>query len=64
MSHGYIILTLKKNDCVWNTGTLHLLPRPKKFKTLPSADKILLTVFRDSQTAYMTEFLKAGKIVN
>ena len=27
MSHGFIILTLKKNDRAWNTGTLHLLGR-------------------------------------
>ena len=27
MSQGFIILTLKKNDWAWNTGTLHLLDR-------------------------------------
>ena len=39
-------------------------PRPKKFKTMPSAGKILLTVFWDSQRVYMTEFLEAGNTVN
>jgi len=39
-------------------------PRPKKFKTMPSASKILLTVFWDSQRVYMTEFLEPGKTVN
>jgi hypothetical protein len=39
-------------------------PHPKKFKTMPSAGKILLTVFWDSQRVYMTEFLEAGKTVN
>ena len=39
-------------------------PRPKKFKTVQSAGKILLTVFWDSQRVYMTEFLEAGNIVN
>ena len=40
-------------------------PRPKKFKTMPSAGKILLTVFFwDSQRLYMTEFLEAGNTVN
>ena len=39
-------------------------PRPKKFKTMPSAGKILLTVFWDSHRIYMTEFLEAGKTVN
>jgi hypothetical protein len=39
-------------------------PCPKKFKTVPSAGKILLTVFWDSQRAYMTEFLEAGNTVN
>jgi hypothetical protein len=39
-------------------------PRPKKFKTVPSADKILLTVFWDSQRVHMTEFLDAGNTVN
>ena len=39
-------------------------PRPKKFKTMLSAGKILLTVFWDSQRVYMTEFLEAGKTVN
>jgi len=39
-------------------------PRPKKFRTIPSAGKILLTVFLYSQRVYMTEFLEAGKIVN
>ena len=35
-------------------------PRPKKFKTMPSASKILLTVFWDSQRIYTT----AAKTVN
>ena len=39
-------------------------PRPKKFRTVPSAGKILLTVFWDSQRVYMTEFLTAGNTVN
>jgi len=39
-------------------------PRLKKFKTMPSAGKILLTVFSDSQRVCMTEFLEAGKTVN
>ena len=39
-------------------------PHLKKFKTMPSAGKILLTVFWDSQRVYMTEFLEAGKTVN
>ena len=39
-------------------------PRLKKFKTVPSAGKILLTVFWDSQRVYMTEFLEAGNTVN
>jgi len=38
--------------------------RPKKFRTVPSADKILLTVFWDSQRVYMTELLEAGKTVS
>jgi len=32
--------------------------------TVPSAGKILLTVFWDSQRVYMTEFLEAGNTVN
>ena len=39
-------------------------PRLKKFKTVLSAGKILLTVFWDSQRVYMTEFLEAGNTVN
>ena len=39
-------------------------PCLKKFKTMPSASKILSTVFCDSQRVYMTEFLEAGKTVN
>ena len=39
-------------------------PRPKKFKTIPSAGKILLTIFWDSQRVYMREFLEAGNTVN
>ena len=39
-------------------------PRLKKFKTMPSAGKILLTVFWDSQRVYMTEFLEDGNTVN
>jgi hypothetical protein len=39
-------------------------PCPKKFKTMPSAGKILLTFFWDSQRVYMTEFLEAGNTVN
>jgi len=37
---------------------------PKKFKTVPSAGKILLTVFWDSQRVYMKKFLEAGNTVN
>jgi hypothetical protein len=39
-------------------------PRPKKFKTMPSAGKILLAVFQDSRRVYMTDFLEAGNTVN
>jgi hypothetical protein len=39
-------------------------PHPNKFKTVPSAGKILLTVFWDSQRVYMTEFLEARNTVN
>jgi transposase len=39
-------------------------PRPKKFKTVTSASKILSTVFWDSQRVYLTEFLEAGNTVN
>jgi hypothetical protein len=38
-------------------------PHLKKFKTVPSASKILLTVFWDSQKVYLTEFLEAGNTV-
>ena len=62
MSHGFIILTLKKNNWACNTGTLHLLAL--KNSTMPSAGKILLTVFWDSQRVNMTEFLEAGNNVN
>ena len=31
---------------------------------MPSAGKILLTAFWDSQRVYMTEFLEAGNTVN
>jgi len=41
-----------------------LSPRPKNLKTVPSVDKILLTVFWDSQRVYMTEFLEAGNNVD
>ena len=37
-------------------------PCPKKFKTMLSAGKILLTVFWDSQRVYMTEFWKLGRL--
>jgi hypothetical protein len=39
-------------------------PCPKKFKTMPSVGKILLSVVWFSQRVYMTEFLEAGNIVN
>ena len=39
-------------------------PLPKKIKKMPSAGKILLTVFWDSQRVYMTEFLEVGNTVN
>jgi len=39
-------------------------PPPKKIKTMPSAGKILLTVFWDSQRVYVTELLEAGNTVN
>ena len=42
----------------------HFITSPEKFKTMPSAGKILLTVFWDSQRVYFTQFLEAGKTVN
>jgi hypothetical protein len=42
----------------------HASSRPKKFKRVPSASKILLTVLWDSQRVYLTEFLEAGNTVN
>ena len=39
-------------------------PRPKTLKTMPSAHKILLVIFWDSQRVYVTEFLEAGNTVN
>ena len=39
-------------------------PRPKKLKKMPSAGKIPLTGFWDSQRVYMTEILKAGNTAN
>ena len=63
MSHGFIILTLKKNDWACNTGTLHLLAR-KKSQNNAVCWQDFLTAFWDSQTVYMTEFLEAGNTVN
>jgi hypothetical protein len=66
MIHGFIILTLKdpeeKRQSMQYRHTSS--PHPKKFKTMPSAGKILLTVFWDSQRDYMTECLKAGNTVS
>lgn len=39
-------------------------PRPRKFKTIPSAKKVLLTVFWDSSTTYLKEYLEGGNTVN
>ena len=39
-------------------------PEKIKIKKMPSANKILLTEFWDSQRVYMTESLEAGKTVN
>jgi len=53
---------VEKRLSMQNTHTSS--PRPKKFKTLLSAGKILLTAFWDSQKVYMTQFLEDGNIVN
>ena len=61
MSYGLIILTLKKNDWAWNTGTLHLHARKNSNNSV--CGMILLTDFWDSKRVYRTEFLKARKTV-
>ena len=63
MSRGFIILTLKKNDWAWNTGTLHLLAR-KNSKECRLPTRFFWLFFWDSQRVYMTEFLEAVKTVN
>ena len=57
MSHGFITLTKEKRLSMQYRHTSS--SRPKKFKRVPTAGKILLTVFWDSQRVYMTESLKA-----
>jgi len=41
-----------------------LSPQTKKFKTQPSAKKLLLTVFWDAKHVYVMEYLEAGSTVN
>ena len=63
MSHGFVILTLKKNDWTCNTGTLHLLARENsKQCRLPA--RFIWLFFGTHKRVYMTEFLEAGNIVN
>lgn len=37
---------------------------PKKFKTKDSAGRVMLTVFKESEGAVLTDFLEKGAMVN
>ena len=55
MRHGSIIMsqTIKLSRQWVGPGS----PRPKKFKTHPSAGKVMATVFWDAQGVIMLDFL-------
>jgi len=59
---GFTILTLKRSGRVWN-GIIWI-HQQKKPKTLPSAKKIMDTVFWDAEGCILIEFLEPGKTIN
>ena len=62
MSHGFIILALKKNEWACNTGTLHLLARKNSKQChLPAR---FFWLFFGTHREFTWQFLEAGNSVN
>jgi hypothetical protein len=63
MNLGLIIMTQKTKGNPWeyhHPGS----PSVKKFKTVPPAKKVMLTIFWDTRGMLYTEFLTKGSTVN
>ena len=61
MSHGFIILTLKKNEWAWNTGTLHLLAR-KNSKQCRLPTRFFWLCFGTHKEFTWQNFWKLGRL--
>ena len=61
MRHGFTTMALKPKFkvCSGNIGVRD----PKKFKVLPSAGKVLLSVFWDAQGVIMVDYLQRGATI-
>ena len=58
----FTISTLKPNGRIWN-GTIFILHQIKKAKTVPSAAKLMGTVFWDAEGLILAEFLEPGQTI-
>jgi len=63
MKAGFIISTPKGSGRVWN-GIIWIHQQKKKPKTMPSAKKIMGTVFWDAEECILIEFLESRKTIN
>ena len=61
--HGSIITSRRVNSRVWN-GNIHNCPAKKSSKTQPSAGKLMLTVFWDSQGPVLEHYQERDTTIN
>ena len=59
---GFTISSLKRNAKVWN-GTICILNQKKEAKTVPSAAKVMGTVFWNAEGLILAEFLERGQTI-
>jgi hypothetical protein len=63
MTHGCITTNLNQIMLQCNGNNhVHLQPKSPKFKVMPSAGKVMLTVFWDSQGVLLAHFQKLVKM--
>ena len=61
MIHGVTTINQTQNGCSW--GYVNS-PRKKKFKTWPSVDKMMGSVFLDRNVVILLDFLELGQTIS
>jgi hypothetical protein len=63
--HGCITINQNQSVLQWNGNIpVHLQPKGSKFKVTPSAGKVMIIAFWDSQGVLLAHFQKRGENVN